>query len=167
MLLRQWHWKAALFSASTRALIFLITTQNAGWRAAAGAMAVEFLLRVATAGFFGSFTQSLRCVQPAWHGTVVALVVLPLSAHGLEFAVHFLRHTPHLASGIKTSVGFTILSTLFHLYSTRQGAYLTGERAGPLAEDLRRTPTLIAGFLAAGLRWIGGVLFAPRNQEKT
>ncbi|QOY90017.1 hypothetical protein [Paludibaculum fermentans] len=149
-----WHWKAALLSATVRALLFLAATLRSGWRAAAGAMAVEFLLRVATTGFCGAVTQSLRHVQPAWHGAMVSLVALPLGLQVLELVLHILRGTPHWRTGLWASTVFTILSTLFHLHCTRQGAYLTGAGGTSLRDDLRRTPDLVAGFLRVGL-WKG------------
>lgn len=160
VLVRHWHWKVALVSASLRALLFLGVTWRAGWRAAAGAMGAEFILRVATTGFCGSFTQSLRHVEPAWQGALVTLVALPLSTQALEFFLHWSRGTPNLRSGIGLSTVFTVLSTLFHLYSTRHGAYLTGPGAAPMADDLRRTPALLAGFLTAG--W-----YRPSKTETT
>ncbi|HWQ22249.1 MAG TPA: hypothetical protein VN478_05940 [Clostridia bacterium] len=131
--------------------MFLFTTLKFGWRAVAGAMAAEFVLRIATTGFCGAFTQSLRYVQPAWQGGMVTLLVLPLTMQLLELGLHLLRGTPNLRVGVGVSTGFTILSTLFHVYATRQGAYLTGAHATSLGDDLRRTPRLLAGFLA--LRW--------------
>ncbi len=152
MLWSGWHWKAALLSATLRALLFLVTTLRSGWRAAAGAMTAEFLLRVATTGFCGAVTQSLRNVQPAWHGALASLVGVPLGLQGLELGLHVIRGTPHWRTGLWASTVFTILSTLFHLHCTREGAYLTGAGATSLRDDLRRTPDLVAGFLRIGQR---------------
>jgi hypothetical protein len=113
-------------------------------------MAAEFVLRAATTGFCGAFTQSLRHVQPAWQGALVTLVALPLGLQGLELGMHVTRGTPHLRTGMWVSAGFTVVSTLFHAYSTRQGAYLTGVEGTSLLEDLRRTPGLVVGFLGSG-----------------
>jgi hypothetical protein len=65
LLVRQWNWKSALFSSVLRALIFLFANLTAGWRAAAGAMAAEFVFRAVTSGFYGSLTQAFRKAQPA------------------------------------------------------------------------------------------------------
>jgi hypothetical protein len=149
VLVQRWNWKAALWSGSIRGAVFLAATLKAGWGAALGAMGAEFLLRVVTAGFYGSMTQALSRVQPHWHGTAAALVVLPLLAHVVEYGIHRLRGTPHLGRAMVASVGFTLVATLFHLYVMRRGAWLAGAEARPLAEDLRRTPALLAGFLLA------------------
>ncbi|MGJ5815846.1 hypothetical protein [Paludibaculum fermentans] len=144
-----WHWKAALFSATMRALLFLITTLRSGWRAAVGAMTAEFILRILTTGFCGAFTQSLRHVRPEWHGALVSLVVMPLGLQALELGLHLVRGTPQLRTGLWASTVLTILSTLFHLHCTREGAYLTGAEGTSIMDDFRRTPGLVAGFLRA------------------
>ncbi|MGC4050921.1 MAG: hypothetical protein QM757_16265 [Paludibaculum sp.] len=150
LLWARWHWKAAMVSATIRALLFLAVTLKSGWRTAVSAMAVEFVLRVGTTGFCGAFTQSLRFVQPAWQGAAVTLVLLPFVLQGLDLAVHATRGTPHLRTSMWVSTMFTVLSTLFHVYSTRQGAYLTGPDGTSILDDLRRTPRLVAGFLRSG-----------------
>jgi hypothetical protein len=78
------------------------------------------------------------------------MVLLPLSSHSLEFAVHSLRHTPHLAVNIMTSVGFTTISTLFNWYAMRNGSLITGREGQSMLEDLKSMPRLIGCFLAAG-----------------
>jgi len=60
MLIERWNWKAALFSSTFRALIFLSTNLTAGWKAATGAMLAEFLYRAACSGFYGAITQAFQ-----------------------------------------------------------------------------------------------------------
>lgn len=145
--LNRWNWKSAFLSSLFRGLIFFTTTWSSGWQAAMGAMAAESLLRSVTAGFYGGLTQQLRLIEPAWKGAALALLVLPSIAHSIEFAMHRLRGTPHLAAGMRASIAFTVISTLFHLHATRRGAFLSGTGSAPLSSDLRRTPELAAGFL--------------------
>ena len=165
VLLRRWNWKAAFFSGSLRGLIFLVTSHRAGWGPALSAMTAEFVLRCATAGFYGSLTQALRHVRPAWHGSVAAMAGLPLLAHGLELLVHRVRGTPHLRAGLIASIAFTLLFTLFHLYAARQGAYVTGEHADSIAADIKRTPSLVTGFLGEARRWVRCAWY-PKNKTK-
>jgi hypothetical protein len=150
LLIRQWNWKSAVFSSLIRALIFLCTNLAAGWRAAAGAMVAEFLFRALTSGFYGSLTQAFRRVEPGWMASITVLILLPLASHSLEFAVHLVRGTPRLAQSLIASVAFTEISTLFNLYAMRRGALVVGGEASSMADDMRRIPGLIAGFVACG-----------------
>src|SRR5262245_37661823 len=100
LVLRRWNWKSALFSSMLRALIFLAVNWRSGWRAAVGAMSAEFFYRAISAGFYGSLTQSLRNVEPAWQGTLAALVLVPLVSHSIELTIHWLRGTPNLIASI-------------------------------------------------------------------
>jgi hypothetical protein len=149
-LIRRWNWKAAFMSALVRACIFFFANLTAGWRAAVGAMFAEYVYRAATSGFYGALTQNLSEVEPAWQSAIAVSVLLPLTSHSLEFLVHWLRHTPHLKTSIISSMIFTILSTLFHCYAMRRGAMIVGENANSLADDMRRMPRIVAGFLACG-----------------
>jgi hypothetical protein len=150
MLLRRWNWKSSMFSSVLRAFVFLCANLTAGWRAATGAMLAEFAYRAITAGFYGAITQAFRNAQPAWAASLTALILLPLLSHSLELAVHLLRGTPRIITSIASSVCFTAVSTMFHLYATRRGALVVGDEAASLRADLKQLPRLIAGFLAAG-----------------
>jgi hypothetical protein len=150
LLIRQWNWKSAVFSTSIRALIFLFTNLTAGWRAAAGAMAAEFVFRAVTSGFYGSLIQAFRNAEPAWTASLTVLILLPLVPHSLEFGIHLARGTPKLAPSMIASVAFTEISTLFNLYAMRRGALVVGSEASSMAADMRRIPRLIIGFVAAG-----------------
>lgn len=97
----------------------------------------------------------------------MAAFLVPLFAHGLEFGIHRLNGTPHLVSAMGASIVLSLLSTLFHSYATRQGAYLTGGGANSLSSDFRRTPALVAGFLRAGTEWIWKTPAAPAEDTKT
>lgn len=160
LLVRRWNWKSALFSSLFRAAIFFSVNLVAGWRAASGAALAEFTYRALTAGFYGALTQHFRKVEPHWHGTVAALILLPLIAHSIELAIHYLRGTPKLAASIAASVCFTILATLFNLYVMRRNAMVVGAEGDSFWRDMRRMPSLLAGFVAAGpvalYRWIRG-----------
>lgn len=131
-------------------LIFFFTNLTAGLHAATGALIAEFCYRALTSGFYGTLTQSLSDAEPPWAATLAAAILLPLVSHSLELAVHVLRHTPKLAVSLITSVCFTVLSTLFHLYAMRRGALVVRAGASSLAEDMSRMPRLIAAFVAAG-----------------
>src|SRR5215472_2828644 len=149
-LIERWNWKAAIFSAAIRALIFLCANLTAGWRAATGAMLAEFVFRALTSGFYGAITQALSQAGPEWAAAMASAVLLPAVSHSIELIVHVLRGTPNIRASLISSVTFTILSTLFNLYAMRRGALIVGAEGYSVGGDLRRVPPLLAGFIASG-----------------
>jgi hypothetical protein len=148
VLVRKWNWKCALFSSLTRAWVFFFANLTAGWRAAVGAMAAEFVFRGFTSGFYGALTQNFRNVRPAWTGALAVMILLPLTSHSLELLVHWLRHTPNLFASIVSSVCFTAVSTLFNWYAMNKGAMVVGSDGQTLARDMLAMPRIIGCFLA-------------------
>mgnify|MGYP003351132788 CR=1 FL=1 len=112
-------------------------------------MAAELGFRFATAGLYGALTQAFRHVEPARTATITVMILLPLTGHSLEWLVHWLRGTPHLATSITASMAFTALSTAFNLFAMRRGAFIVGEGSRPLLQDLARTPALLAAFVVS------------------
>jgi hypothetical protein len=149
---RRWHYKSAVLSSTTRSGLFFTTNMTAGLDAALGALGTEFILRFATAGFYGVATQAFRRVEPPIHGTIGAMMLLPAVAHSLELVVHWLGGTPELAASLIASVAFTALSTAFNLFAMRRGVLVVGADGASLLADLCRMPRLMASFLAPGTR---------------
>ena len=149
-LIERWNWKAAILSATFRATLFLCANLTAGWKAATGAMLAEFLYRSVTAGFYGALTQAFSEAEPEWAAAAATAFLLPIASHSLELALHLLRGTPRIITSMIASVCFTVFSTLFNLYAMRRGALIVGAGGSSILGDLRRTPALIAGFLAGG-----------------
>ena len=148
LLVRRWNWKSAASSSLIRGMIFFFANLAAGWRAAVGAMAAEYCYRALTSGFYGAMSQHFSLVEPEWQGAFAAMILLPILSHSMEFAVHFLRRTPHLNASIISSLCFTAISTLFNIYAMRRGTMTVGQNSASIAEDLRAMPRIIAGFLA-------------------
>lgn len=136
-------------SALYRAPIFFLTSSRAGWRAAVSAMFVETAFRAITSGFYGAVTQALRRLQPAWLAIAIILVIAPAAVQLLEYAVHLVRGTPNVRTGVLISSALTGIASLFNWYAMRQGTMLTGEEAQPFATDLKRLPRIVFDFLAA------------------
>ena len=151
-LLLRWNWKAAVLSSLLRASIFFLVNLTAGWRAAVGAMLAELVLRSLTSGFYGAITEAFSAAHPAWKATAVTMVCLPILNHGLEFLVHWLRHTPALGASIAASMAFTSLSTAFNLYAMRRGVLTVGGGSKSLLHDLVRVPKLLFHFACEGPR---------------
>lgn len=153
-MLLHWHWKAAACSAIIRCTIFFAVNFTSSWEAASGAAIAEFLYRFVASGHYGAMTQGLSRMQPHAKANFLVLVALPLLQHAIEYALHLARGTPRLNASIAVSYAFTILSTLFNLYSMRRGALLVGQGARTLREDLITLPRFILGFLMTGPRLI-------------
>jgi hypothetical protein len=151
-LLHQWNWKSALFSSLFRALIFFLGTFRSGAHSAWAATLTEFAFRAATAGFYGSITQTFCHVTPQWQALAATVLVLPAMMHLAEFAVHWTRGTPRLGLNMALSVGFTVLSTAFNLFAMKRGALLVGRGERPLHQDMAAMPRLIRDFVLAAPR---------------
>ena len=116
--------------------------------AALGAMYAEFAYRSVTAGFYGAITQQFRHAEPRWAVAWLVGLGVPLVSHIIEFAVHWLRGTPHLRSSVIASVCFTVFSTLFNLHAMREGVLLAGAESYSLWEDLQALPRVVISFFA-------------------
>ncbi len=151
-LLARWNWKAAVLSSLLRGGLFFSTNLVAGVHAAIGAMLAEFVLRSTTSGFYGAVTEAFASAEPAWAASTAVMVLLPGTAHSVEFLVHWLRGTPELGLSVASSVTLTAISTAFNLFAMRRGALTVGSGSRPLHEDFGRMPHLLWSFFAAGPR---------------
>jgi hypothetical protein len=109
-------------------------------------MALEFVFRFATSGFYGALTQAFRGLRPPLVGTVAALIALPVTGHALEFALHWWRGTPALAASVGLSVMLTVVSTWFNLFAMRRGVLVVGPGQRSLRHDLHAMPRILALF---------------------
>jgi len=147
---RRWNWKSALLSSIVRGAIFFCVNLVAGWHAAFAALLTELTFRGVASGFYGALTEAFRFAEPEWAASLAVMILLPLTGHSVEFALHFLRGTAKLGASILASVSFTAVSTLFNLYAMRRGALVTGEGRQSLGADVKMMPRLVVSFLAAG-----------------
>jgi hypothetical protein len=149
-----WNWKSALFSAMIRCTIFFAVNLTSGWKAASGAALAEFAYRLLASGYYGAITQRLSEMRPLWKANALAVLALPLFQHAIEYGIHWLRGTPKLEASIAVSYCFTIVSTLFNLYSMRRGALTVGTGAQSVWRDVIAFPRLLIGFLLSGPRLV-------------
>ncbi len=155
MLVWRWNWKAAFMSGLIRSLIYFFTHLKAGWRAALGAMSVEFLFRLVVSGSSGSLVQSFRNASPAWLATLCVMIMLPAFSHMIEFTLHTLNGDVNKRKAIIISVSFSIVSAFFNLFAMRRGALLVkDERAESLGQDLIKMPKLVGEFMFYPLIWL-------------
>jgi hypothetical protein len=146
--IRRWNWKMAAVSAVTRGLLFLFVNLAAGPQAALKAAALEFVLRGCTSGFYAAITQAFRRAEPAWAGTLTAMVLLPALVHSVELLVHWIGGTPFLGRSIGASVALTAFTTQLYLFVARRNVLIVGGGHYTLKEDVRRLPGVIMEYVS-------------------
>ena len=155
MLIWRWNWKAALFSGVLRSMIYLFTHLKVGWRAALGAMSVEFFFRLVVSGASGSLVQSFHNAAPVWLATLCVMIMLPAFSHMIEFTLHTLNGDVNKGKAIVISISFSILSAIFNLFAMRRDALLVKDaRAQTLGQDLVRLPKIVGEFMFYPLVWL-------------
>jgi hypothetical protein len=135
----RWNWKAALLSAGIRGLLFSAAVVPRESGAMRGAF-IEIAFRIAVGGCWGSMMQALRAARPAWLAGLLVALVLPASAHGLEYFLLRIGEATHISSGMTVSILFSVASLLVNFALMRRGLMLTGEGAASLGSDFRRLP---------------------------
>ena len=144
-LLREWNWKAALFSAMLRAVLFFFTNLHAGRARAGKAMLVELVYATLAAGLAGAVTQRLRHAVPHRATAAVIWLAIPALMLAAQAAVHHAMGTPHLRAGLLASFAFAAFATGFNWFAMSRGAFVTGEGRS-FAHDLLMLPKLLVQF---------------------
>jgi hypothetical protein len=151
-----WSWKAAVFSATLRALTFFVTNLKSGQSLALRAMWVEAVYAIFAAGLAGAISQQLRRTKPLWGTLLVVLVALPGIFVIGQAGIHALAHTPRIAGGLIASYFLTSLSSGFSWYAMRHGAMLGGVDDTSIRHDLKALPAIGLGFVLAIPQAIAG-----------
>lgn len=181
MLVKRWNWKSALLSAFLRSMIYLTTylVKKDGLKAALGAMAVEFGLRIFTAGTSGTLVQAFRKANPVWVSMLICSVALPIFSHAVEFIVHFLHEytvsqiynapmNQSRKSGFIVSVIFSVVSVVFNLFAVRRGVLVVGgDEHQSFWKDMKQMPKVIWQFLTFPIVFIWRKLSKPAAIEIT
>jgi len=155
MLVWRWNWKAAMFSGIIRSMIYLFTHLKLGWRAALGAMSIEFTFRVIVSGASGSLVQAFHNAAPVWLATLCILIMLPAFSHMIEFTLHTLNGDANKRKAITISIAFSIISAVFNLFAMRRDALLVNDaRAQSLGKDLAQMPKIVGEFMFYPLIWL-------------
>jgi di/tricarboxylate transporter len=150
-LLADWNWKAALFSAMIRGVIFFTTNLRAGHSQAIRATVVELVYATVAAGFAGAITQRLRHAVPVRLTATVVCIAIPIMMLSLQAFAHTITGTPHMRTGLIVSFLFASIATAFNWFSMSRGAFVTGEDRSFL-RDLIIVPKLLVQFVTAPLR---------------
>jgi hypothetical protein len=155
MLIWRWNWKAALFSGVLRSMIYLFTHLKEGWRAALGAMSIEFFFRLIVSGASGSLVQAFHNAAPVWLATLCIMIMLPAFSHTIEFTLHTLNGDLNKGKALIISISFSIISAIFNLFAMRRDALLVkDDRAHSLGHDLAQMPKIVGEFIFYPLIWI-------------
>ncbi len=155
MLVWRWNWKAALCSGVIRSMIYLFTHLKVGWRAALGAMSVEFFFRLVVSGASGSLVQAFHNAAPLWLATLCVMIMLPAFSHMIEFTLHTLNGDVNKGKAIIISISFSIVSAVFNLFAMRRDALLVkDDRAQSLGKDLAQMPKIVGEFMFYPLIWL-------------
>jgi hypothetical protein len=162
MLVWLWNWKAAVMSGVMRSMIYLFTHIKEGWRAALGAMSIEFFFRLVVSGASGSLVQAFHNAAPVWLATLCVMIMLPAISHMIEFTLHTLNGDVNKGKAIVISITFSIVSAIFNLFAMRRDTLLVkDERAGTLLSDLSKMPAIVGEFMFYPLVWLW-----RRNKKK-
>lgn len=155
MLVWRWNWKAAVLSGTMRGSIYLFTHLKAGWRAALGAMTIEFFFRLIVSGASGSLVQAFHRAQPIWLATLCVMILLPAFSHLIEFTLHSLNGDVNKGKAIIISITFSIISAIFNLFAMRRNALLVkDENQMPFWKDMAKMPKIVAEFVLYPFLWI-------------
>ena len=145
-LLREWNWKAAMFSAMLRGVLFFFTNLHAGRARAGKAMLVELVYATVAAGLAGAVTQRLRHAVPRAATAAFVWLAIPAVMLAVQAAVHHAMGTPRLRASLLASFAFAALATGFNWFAMSRGAFVTGEGRS-FARDLVLMPKLLLLFL--------------------
>ena len=146
-LLRDWNWKAAIFSAMLRSVLFFVTTLHAGRARAGKAVLVELVYATIAAGLMGAVTQRLRHAVPRNATAVIVWFAMPVLHLAAQTAVHYEMGTPSLRASLLASFVFAAFATGFNWFAMSRGAFVTGEGRS-FARDLLLVPKLLWQFAA-------------------
>lgn len=142
-----WNWKCALLSASVRSLVYLVAMAHTGLRRSLLAMLVEIAYVSLTAGAYAGMQQKALALRNHIVGNLIVALGVPGMAQTLDWLVHRVSGAPATHGTTIAVCVFTLLSALFHLHVMRNGVFLSGQGRS-LADDFRRIPRLVVGFLA-------------------
>jgi hypothetical protein len=160
-----WNWKCALMSAMARSIVYLVALAHSKGRDGV-AVVVEIAYVTLTAGLYAGLQQRALGFRSRWLGNLTVVITVPMLAQMLDWLTH--RAVGATVPGRATAAVslFAVVSALFHLHVMRCGVFLTGNCGGSLADDFRRIPRLVIGFVIAPVSLLSDpVVRAARSAE--
>ncbi len=142
-----WHWKCALLSAVARSIVYLTAMVRTHSHGRLSIVLVEMTYVTLTAGIYAGMQQRALGLRSRLLGNLTAAAAVPALAQSLDVLAHGAIGAAVPARAIVAVCVFAGISAMFHVYIMRRGVFLTGACGQSLAEDFRRIPRLLAGFL--------------------
>ncbi len=150
----RWNWKSGLMSGIVRSMIYLITHYKQGWRAALGAMSVEFTFRIIVSGASGSLVQGFHRATPVWLATLCVMILLPGISHMIEFTLHTMNGDRNKGKAIIISICFSIVSAVFNLFAMRRNTLLVKDtNQQSFWKDMAQMPAIVGEFMFYPVIW--------------
>jgi hypothetical protein len=161
-----WNWKCALLSATARSIVYLAALARSRPHGRLSIILVEISYVVITAGIYAGLQQRALGFGSRLLGNLIVALGVPALAQILDWVAHRAvgAAVPFRAT-LAVSV-FAAVSALFHLYVMRRGVFLTN-RGRSLADDFRRIPRLIAGFVVAPVAWFTRLAGRPARAAES
>jgi len=143
-----WNWKCALLSAAARSLVYLAALARSGPHGQISIILVEVAYVTLTAGIYAGMQQKALRIRSRLLGNCIVAGGVPALAQAIDWLAH---RAAGGAAPFRATLAVSIfagVSAIFHLFVMRRGVFLTGQGRS-LADDFRRMPRLIAGFVIA------------------
>jgi hypothetical protein len=144
-----WNWKCALLSATARSFVYLAAMARNGLRGSLSIVLVEIAYVTLTAGLYAGMQQRALSFRSRLLGNFAIALGVPVMAQMLDWLAHRAAGAAVPGKATLAVSVFAIVSALFHLHVMRRGVFLTGRCGRSLADDFRRIPRLVVGFIAA------------------
>jgi hypothetical protein len=121
---------------------------------------VEMAYVTLTAGIYAGLQQRALGLRSRFLGDAIVVLGVPGLAQALDWTVHRLSGASAPQRATFAVCVFAALSALFHLHVMRNGVFLTGHGRS-LADDFRRIPRLVAGFVAKPFTFLFASISRP------
>lgn len=122
---------------------------------------VEMAYVTLTAGVYAGMQQRALGLRSRLLGNLTVVVAVPAFAQFFDWLAHCAVGAAVPSRAMLAVCIFAGVSALFHLHIMRSGVFLTGERGYSLAEDFRRIPRLVVGFVLMPLALISSLAVRP------
>ena len=151
-----WNWKCALLGAGARSTVYLAAMARSHSHDGLAVVLVEIAYVTATAGLYAGMQQRALALRSRLLGNLVVVLAVPGLAQTLDWLAHHALGAVAPSRATLAVCIFTVVSALFHLHVMRRGVFLTGSAGRTLADDFRRIPRLLTGFVMTPVKVLAG-----------
>ena len=142
-----WNWKCALLSATARSVVYVAAMAHASGSNRSAVVLVEVGYVTLTAGIYAALQQRALRIRSRILGDAIVVLGVPALAQLFDWLAHRAMGAAAPGRATVSVCIFAAISALFHLHLMSNGVFLTGHGRS-LADDFRRIPRLLAGFVA-------------------